>query len=181
MFAEAEKKVKTVRKITKKRLKNIGLYYLKRFESSTENLRSVLKRRVDKYAFIFSDFDKVEAYQWIDELIEEFEGLGYIDDERYATIKVKAYINSGKSAKYIQGKLRQKGVDEQTVENLLNEQEYNPFEMALKFAKKKKIGPFRERDEERAELKQKDMTKLVQAGFDYDTVLEVLDYNLDEN
>ncbi len=38
------------KKITKLRLKNIGLYYLERFESSVDNLRQVLMRRVNDYA-----------------------------------------------------------------------------------------------------------------------------------
>ena len=41
---------RTIKKITPQRLKNIGLYYLQRFESSVENLRGVLRRRVDAYA-----------------------------------------------------------------------------------------------------------------------------------
>lgn len=180
VFAETEKKVKPLRKITKKRLKNIALYYLKRFESSAENLRSVLKRRVDKYAYRTPEFDKKEAYEWIDELIEEFERLNYVDDERYANFKVKAYLNSGKSARYIQGKLKQKGIDEEMIAGLLDEQDYNPFDMALKLAKKKKIGPFRKNEELQAENKQKDMMKLVQAGFNYETVMEVLDYIIED-
>ena len=46
-----QKKVKVLRKITPQRLKNIALYYLKRFESSVANLRSVLQRRVNDYAY----------------------------------------------------------------------------------------------------------------------------------
>ncbi|MDR1693821.1 MAG: RecX family transcriptional regulator [Lactobacillaceae bacterium] len=177
MFADDEKKVKPLKKITRKRLKNIGLYYLKRFETSTDNLRFVLKRRVDKYAFANSDFDKAEAYQWIEELIEEFKKLNYVDDERYAAFKVKSYLSSGKSAKYIHGKLKQKGISDDIVEDLLEEQNYNPLSSALKIAKKKRIGPFRKDEEERRAFRQKDMVKLVQAGFDYDTVLTVLDYD----
>lgn len=181
MFADTEKKIKPPRKITKQRLKNIALYYLKRFESSSENLRSVLRRRVDKYAFAVAEFNKAEAYAWVDETVAECENLNYVNDDRFAEFKIKSYINSGKSQRYIQGKLKQKGIDENVVENILEEQEYQPFEVALKFAKKKKIGPFRQNEEQRVEYKQKDMMKLVQAGFDYETVSEVMDYQLAED
>lgn len=38
------------RKITPERLKNIALYYLERFDSSADNLRRVLNRRVFDHA-----------------------------------------------------------------------------------------------------------------------------------
>ena len=59
------------KKITKQRLKNIALFYLKRFESSENNLKTVLKRRIDKYAYFDKDFDKYEAYMWVDDLLCE--------------------------------------------------------------------------------------------------------------
>ena len=40
---------KLPKKITPVRLKNIALYYLKRFETTQAGLRAVLKRRVDAY------------------------------------------------------------------------------------------------------------------------------------
>ena len=57
-------------------------------------------------------------------------------------------------------------------------QEYNPREMALKFAKKKKIGPFRPDEESRRENRQKDMAALVRAGIDYNVVRDVLQAEL---
>ena len=60
---EQLKSKRPIKKITPQRLKNIGLYYLKRFESSVENLRSVLQKRVNQYAETNPEFDKQEAYQ----------------------------------------------------------------------------------------------------------------------
>lgn len=173
-YEENSKKVKPLRKITKQRLKNISLYYLKRFESSVDNLRQVLRRRVNKYAFQNPDFNKQEAFAWIEEILADFERLHYLDDARYTEIKVRSYLNAGKPARYIKNKLQQKGISETEVTEILDMQEYNPREMALKFAKKKKIGPFRPDEESRRENRQKDMAALVRAGFDYDVVCDVL-------
>ncbi|MFV0625833.1 MAG: regulatory protein RecX [Alphaproteobacteria bacterium] len=182
MFEAQEKKkiIKPLKKITQKRLLNVALYYLKRFETSTENLKSVLKKRIDKYAFQNPDYDKSEAYNWVEEIVLDCEKKGYVNDERFAGFRVGAYVNAGKSARYIKGKLREKGIDEETIEELLEEKEYSPFDAALKFAKKKRIGPYRQSEEDRAENKQKDMQKLAMAGFDYDVVSEVLDFELEE-
>ena len=51
-----EKRRKIPKPPTKSRLMNIALYYLERFESSEENLRMVLHRRIDKYAFLNKDY-----------------------------------------------------------------------------------------------------------------------------
>lgn len=175
----ANKKVKVLRKITKQRLRNIALYYLKRFESSVANLRSVLMRRVNDYAYHMPEWDKSEAVNWVEELLVDFERLGYVDDERYAEIKIKSYISAGKAPRYIQGKMRAKGIGENLVEDFLDSQEYNQSEAALKLARKKKIGPYRVDEEERRTMRQKDLAKLVQAGFDYDVAVEVLSKDLD--
>ncbi len=171
------KKVRMPKKITPQRLKNIALYYLKRFDSSTDNLRQVLRRRVNDYAYHNPEWHKEDAYAWIESLLVDFERLGYLDDGRYAEIKVKNYVAAGKSARYITGKLKQKGIDEGRISCLLEEQEYDPFATALHFARKKGIGPFRA-IEKREECRQKDMGTLLRAGFDYDTVQNILSYEV---
>ena len=171
-----QKKVKVLRKITPQRLKNIALYYLKRFESSVANLRSVLQRRVNDYAYQNKEFDRGEAYQWIEDILADFQRYGYLNDSRYAEIKIKDYMSAGKSVRYIKGKMREKGIDEEIFSALLEDQEYDEFEAALKLAKKKHIGPFRKDEEARFENRQKDMGTLVRAGFSYDVVQRVVGY-----
>lgn len=170
---------KAAKKITKVRLKNIGLYYLERFESSVDNLRQVLLRRVNDYAYQNPGYDKTEAIAWIEEILQEFSGYGYLNDARYAELKIRDYLAAGKSVRYIKGKLLQKGISEAKAEELLAEQEYNPEELALKLAKKKKIGPFRSSEEERRENRQKDLGVLVRAGFDYAVAQTILGADFD--
>ena len=173
------KQRKPLKKITPQRLKNIALYYLQRFESSVANLRSVLRRRVDAYARENSEWHKDEAYQWIEDILAEFEKLHYLDDARFAEMKVRDYLSAGKPARYITVKLRQKGINEAQIESILAQQEYDAFAMALKLAKRKKIGPYRAA-EQRHEYRQKDMGTMVRAGFDYDVVCEVLETQLSD-
>ena len=171
---ELPKRKRPAKKITPQRLKNIGLYYLKRFESSVENLRSVLQKRVNQYAKENPDFNKQEAYQWVEDVLTEFEKLHYLDDERFTEIKVRSYLSAGKPARYIKNKLREKGIVNAQIEDMLDDFGYNPQEMALKLAKRKKIGPFRPDEESRKQNRQKDMAALICAGFDYDVVSEII-------
>ena len=172
---ELEKKDKPMRKMTKMRIKNIGLYYLKRFESSVANLRSVLRRRVNDYAFHTPGFAKQEGYDWIEEVLSDFQRVGYLNDARYSELKIKDYMAAGKSPRYIHGKLREKGIDENLIEKLIAEQDFDPFESALKLARKRRIGPFSASEEIRKERYSKDLAILVRAGFDYDVAVKVLE------
>ncbi len=180
MAEEQGTKKKTLRKITKTRLKNIGLYYLKRFESSVANLRKVLQKRVNDYAYQHPEFNRAEAGEWIEEVLREFESYGYLNDERYSEIKIRGYLAAGKSPRYIKGKLKEKGVDENQLDAYLAEEEYDPKEAALRLAKKRRIGPYRQDEDARRENRTKDMGILVRAGFDYDVVVDVLGLDLEE-
>lgn len=169
----AVRKRKPQKKITPQRLKNIALYYLKRYESSVENLRQVLQKRINTYVRENPNFDKQQAYEWTEQILNDFKHLNYLNDYRYAEIKIRGYLNAGKPARYIKPKLMQKGVPEDIINKILQMQEYDAVAMALKLAKKKKIGPYRE-SENRREFRQKDMATLIRAGFDYDVVSDVL-------
>jgi len=171
-----EKSSKRAPKIpTKTRLRNIALYYLDRFESSEQNLRTVLIRRIDKYAFINKDYNPEQAYQWVEEIVEECQKQKFIDDKRFAEFKINGYLDSGKSKRYIEQKLKQKGIAEAVISQIFDNSSYSELDTALQFAKKKKIGRFRKDEEEQKENRQKDLATLVRAGFDYDIAKTVLE------
>ena len=176
---EKSLKPKKLRKITKQRLQNIALYYLQRFETSVENLRTVLWRRVKDYAFYVPEFNVAEAEMWIEEIIADFQNRHYVDDKRFAELKIRDYLALGKSENYIRLKMAQKGVADELVNQILSEQEFDPFQNALKLAKKKRIGPFRP-VEERADFWQKDVAVLARAGFDYDVAKKVMEFSVED-
>ncbi|MBP5699129.1 MAG: regulatory protein RecX [Alphaproteobacteria bacterium] len=174
MFTEKAKK--SAPKVpTKSRLRNIALYYLERFESSEENLRIILRRRIDKYVFFNKEYNPMQAYQWVEDVIAECLSQNFINDKRFADFKINNYLQAGKSRRYIEQKLKQKGIDEKIIEQYFAQINYSEFDSALSFARKKKIGRFRENDEDRLENRQKDLAALVRAGFDYDVAKEILE------
>lgn len=176
---EKSLKPKKLRKITKQRLQNIALYYLQRFETSVENLRTVLWRRVRDYAFYVPEFNVAEAEEWIEDILADFQKRHYVDDKRFAELKIRDYLALGKSENYIRLKMAQKGVTDELVNQILSEQEFDPFQNALKLAKKKRIGPFRPA-EERADFWQKDVAVLARAGFDYDVAKKVMEFSVED-
>ena len=175
MFSAKTKKT-APKEPTKVRLRNIALYYLERFETSEENLKTVLRRRIDKFVLANKEYNPEQAYIWVDEIVEECANKNFVNDERFAEFKINAYLRAGKPKRYIEQKLKQKGIDEKTINIFFENNEYSEFDIALTFAKKKKIGPYRESDEKRIEYKQKDLGTLVRAGFSFDIAKDVLDY-----
>ena len=75
--------------------------------------------------------------------------------------------------------MAQKGVADELVNQILSEQEFDPFQNALKLAKKKRIGPFRPA-EERADFWQKDVAVLARAGFEYDVAKKVMEFSVED-
>ncbi len=170
-----EKRIKQPKVPTKSRLRNIALYYLERFESSEENLRTVLHRRIDKYAFANKEYNPTLAYQWVEEIIAECLEQNFVNDERFASFKIENYLSAGKSKRYIEQRLKQKGIDEKIIAQHFENSDYSEFETALNFAQKKKIGRFRPNEESRIANRQKDLATLVRAGFDYDIAKQILE------
>lgn len=177
MFTSKTKK-RSAKIPTKARLKNVALYYLERFESSENNLADVLKRRVDKYVFENKDYNPEEAYGWIREIVAECSKNNYVNDERFATFKISSYLNAGKSKRYIEQKLKQKGIDASVISKIFEETEYSEYDTAMDFTRKKKIGAFRKDEESRIANRQKDLATLVRAGFNFDVAKDVLDIEL---
>ena len=149
-----------MKKITPQRLKNIALYYLDRFDASSEKLRSVLKRRVQK-AIMMGDEVPSDVSNWIDEIVQDMQRLGYVNDKRFCENKIRQYLNAGKSNRYIIGKLSEAGIDLDLIQSFLPDDE---LEQARIFVHKKRLG----------QDYQKDLAKLSRAGFSYDIAQKVL-------
>ena len=93
----------------------------------------------------------------------------------YAEYKINSYLRAGKPKRYIEQKLQLKGIKEKTIAQVFSETEYNEVDVAFNFAKKKRIGPYRESEEKQNEFYQKDLATLVRAGFSFDIAKDVLD------
>jgi regulatory protein len=171
------RKSKKPKKITKKRLKNIALYYLERYESSEKNLEQLLLRRAKKSSF-YHELDMEEVKGWIREVIDFAKEYSFVDDERYTKNKVRNLMARGNSVKQIIQKIMQKGVSkdliEQEIEKISKQKDVDiNLIQAIKYAKKKKLGVFSTKERTK-EKNVKDFASLARAGFNYDIVKEIM-------
>jgi len=175
---------KKPKKITPRYLDNVAAYYLARYASSSVNLKRVLMRRAGR-SCAFHETPLEDAEAMIDDLVERYSQAGFLNDENYALNLARSLRNKGKSARMILRKMYEKGIEAELAQSSLKatddhflareEAAENAEEIAAwRFARKRRLGPFRAAVE-RPDYRKKDLGSLARAGFSYDTAREVLD------
>lgn len=168
------------KKISERYLQNAGLHYLQRFAASRNHFKTVMARKIKRSCMAHPDQDYETCMAMLDPICDRFEEAGLLNDELYARGMVQSLRRSGKSARAITTKLRQKGLQYDLIQEKLgevdagqNDEGVQPdFQAALKLAKKRSLGPFK-KDGEEEDFK-KSLAILARAGFSFDIATEVL-------
>ena len=163
---------KPPRKVTPAYLQRAALSYLERYASSAENLRRVLRRKVDKRCRLRGE-DPSEFHDAIDEVVAKSLKIGLIDDTRYAEARVASLRRRGGSARAIQAKLAQKGVPKDAIAAALEGEPEDEHTAAHALARRRKLGPYR--PGERGPYRDKDLAAMARAGFSYGIARDVID------
>ncbi|TNC49121.1 regulatory protein RecX [Rubellimicrobium rubrum] len=193
--------------LTAARIRNIAEHYVGQRESSAQMLRDVLERRLLRrlrsLAPEVAAEERATALALIDAEIARLQEAGIIQDARYAEMKARTALSSGRGARRILQDLARKGVEQDTARGALLEaaremvdpEETDPegsdllraaeAEAADVFARKRRFGPYRTRAvpedwSERSKLWRKEAAAMVRAGFGADTIRRVLDRAPDE-
>lgn len=170
------------RRISAQSLENSALYYLQRYDSTAENLRRVLARKVRRAAMHpEATVDPAEADAWIAAVVAKMLRLGYIDDTRTATAKARGLLAKGAPPATIRRRLALAGADEDAIAAALAELAGDTATetdltrtAAITLARRKRLGPYRP-EPARPDRRQKDLATLARAGFDYETARRVID------
>ena len=165
------------RPMTPNRLRNIAVHYLERRTTTRGHLRRLLMNRVRR-SLAHHDGDEDVMASWVDALLDDLERLRWIDDRAWATSRLATLARRGLSERAIRAKLSQKCVSRELVDELLAEAAVDPLRGAARFAHKRRIGPFRERD--RADHRDRDLGRLARGGHSYGVARQVLDLEPDD-
>ena len=170
-------KYKVPRKVTRKSLENSAFYYLRRYSSSSENLRRILFKRVKRSAQ-YHGTDVSAGQLWVNEIIEKFLANKLLDDIRYAETKCLSVHRKGGSKQTIRKKLQEKGIAPDIIEQtytLLDQYSVDPELIAAAItARRRRLGPYRSRGH-RNNFREKDLASLARAGFNYSIASWVID------
>jgi regulatory protein len=145
------------------------LRYLARYATSERHLAQVLRRKaLPEAAFHGLAPDQVEAT--ITAILEQMRGFGYLDDSRYAAMKASSLAGKGRSEAMIRATLARQGVAREPADAALSglrEEHADPeLAAARRLAHRRRLGPWRPAAE-RAAMRERDLAKLVRAGFSF--------------
>lgn len=143
--------------------------YLERYASSTENLRRVLKRKVERRAATHDEQPGEETRSahagLIEETIAKFVDLKLVDDRSFAEAKLRNLRRSGTSGRQAAARLGQKGVDRDTIDAVIAGDETSDLAAAHRYARRRRLGPHRLGDQ--AERRERDVAAMMRAGFSF--------------
>ena len=152
-----------------KKLLKYAVDYLSKYDSSKNNLVSVLKRKILRLNV--TNFEKKKLIDIIESIILKLEKNKFIDDDRYSSTKIVSLSNSGRSKNFIFNYLIKKGVSKSQIQNNFNlmQQDNDDWELesAKIFTKKKKLL-------EKNESYEKKLARMARAGFSYDICKKIL-------
>ncbi len=155
-------------------LDNAALHYLGRFASSSENLRRILMRKVERRAT--GEEERAEGARLVEELIARYRQTGLLDDRAYAAQAAASLARCGASRFSIGGKLAQKGIAAELVKETLaalDEGGSSEIVAACALVRRRRLGPYRAAGGA-AEWRRKDLATLARAGFGLDIARRVL-------
>ena len=152
--------------------------YLGRYVPSEYQLKQVLWRKIDKNIRVRGSGDR-SAYEMmvVDELTYR-QKTGDLDDVRFAAAWVESLHRRGKSKLQIRVKLQQKGIAKTTIakslEVLEEGEEDHALIAAIRYARKRRCGPFQLDPKKRIDRKQKDVASMMRAGHSYDCIKKIM-------
>lgn len=165
------------RPLTAASLENAALHYLQRFATSSENLRRVLMRRVERSARL-DGADRDAGAALVDALVARYLRAGLLDDATYAAARTRSLHRRGLALRAIAGKLAERGVDGATIgaalAGLRDEMPDADLAAAVAYARRRRLGPFRPADLRPAH-RDRDLAAMARAGFSYDVATRVTD------
>lgn len=169
------------KKVDSEYLHRAALYYLQRYAATRVRLGEVLLRKVARRLMLKS-VSVAAVQEWapeIEKLLDRYEASGLLNDQQLAETRVVNMRASGRSARDITNKLRQKGFAPQLIERTLQENEddggADDAAALQKFMQKKKLGPYRRADKVMDDkAAQKEIGTLLRAGFNYQLVRDAL-------
>lgn len=165
------------RQVTPTYLERAALAYLERYASSVENLRRVLRRKVQARCRLRGE-DPAAFFPEVDAVVARALKGGFLDDARYAEGRVASLRRRGGSTRLIRAKLGAKGVGREAIEVALTDGPGDEAAAAAAFARRRRLGPFR--PGERMPYREKDLASLVRAGFSFAVARQVIDSEIDE-
>lgn len=167
-------------------LERVALHYLDRYGASSEMLRRVLVRRVERRCRSRGEAPEDHA-GLIAETVARAQRAGLIDDARFAAARLATLRRRGTSTRQARAKLSEKGIDADTIAATISDETEEAGaeadterQAALAYARRRRLGPHRPPGA-REPNRERDLAAMARAGFPYALARAVLGADPDED
>ena len=150
------------------RLHELALFYVGKFATTRSKLSAYLNRKLRERGW------EGDATPDVDRLVERLAGSGLVDDALYALSKSRSLSERGYGAARVRQSLRAAGVDEEDGAAAHELAADEAASAALRFARRRRIGPFAEAVPDRAG-RERALAAMVRAGHGFDLAKAVVD------
>lgn len=138
-------------------LDRIALSYAGRYAVTRAKLRAYLTRKLRERGWAEEGEPPVET------LVERCAALGYVDDAAFAAARAESLSRRGYGVRRVDTALRAAGIEEADGAAARDHARAEAWHAALRFAERRRIGPFAEAFPERP-LREKALAAMLRAG-----------------
>ena len=139
------------------RLEQTALFYAGRYATTRAKLAAYLGRKVRERGWADARAPSIEA------LVERMAALGYVDDRAFANARAGALTRRGYGVRRVGAALRAAGIGEEDGAEAREAAENGAWDAALRFAERRKIGPFAATEADRP-AREKAFAAMLRAG-----------------
>ena len=148
-------------------LERLALFYAGRYATTRAKLRTYLKRKVAERGW------GGHGAPGIDPLVEKLADLRYVDDKAFAASKASSLTRRGFGERRVGEALRAAGIEAEDAEPAKAEARDSAWAAALRFAERKRLGPYGQEPLDHA-ARQKAAGAMLRAGHPFDLVRRIL-------
>lgn len=146
-------------------LQELGLRYVSRYATTRHKLKSYLFRKLRERDW--DDGQPESAEYVIEQMVERFAELGYIDDVLFAKNRAAGLISRGYGKRRVAQALYQAGIAEGDDHQALDLSDAKRWDAARTYARKKAIGPFAPEPADQDKCR-KQLQAFLRAGHGFD-------------
>jgi len=150
------------------KLNELALTYVGRFATTRSKLRFYLARKIRERGWNGEREADLEA------LADRFASQGYVNDTAYALSKAQGLAARGYGKRRLVEKLRIAGVEEGDSEAARDHADRETVAAALRFAERRKLGPFAGVVEPDPRKREKALAAMVRAGHGFALAREIV-------
>jgi regulatory protein len=148
-------------------LERLALHYVGRYATSRAKLADYLRRKIGERGWEGESAAPVEA------IVRRFAELGYVDDKAIAEARGRSLSTRGYGARRLGQALNALGIGEEDGAGARNQAVEGAWETALRFARRRRFGPFAEKPADEA-ARRRAFGAMIRAGHAPNDIRRIL-------